>query len=68
MNCRCGKPALNACHLCKAHLCSFHTGHKPVATQMMGFSRIRLESGCFPDCTSSFGAAEESPKAPVARA
>lgn len=66
--CRCGKPAHEVCHLCRARLCRFHTGTKPVVTPMAGFSRIRLEKVCFPDCTSSFGAIEENPKTPVAQA
>jgi hypothetical protein len=66
--CRCGKPAFNVCHLCKAGLCSFHTGTKPVSTPQQGFTRIHLEPACFPDCTSSFGALEPDSRMPAARA
>jgi hypothetical protein len=60
MSCRCGKPSTKACHLCKADLCEFHAGTKPVVTALQtGLSRIRIEQVCFPNCTSDFGVLEE---------
>lgn len=59
--CRCGEISTKVCHLCKTELCDFHAGGKAVATQFEGFTRLRLEPVCFPNCTSSFGRAEDVP-------
>jgi hypothetical protein len=60
MSCRCGEPATKACHLCRADLCEFHTGAKPVSKELRaGVARVRLEPVCFPNCTSDFGTLQE---------
>lgn len=69
MSCRCGEPSTKVCHLCKAELCAFHTGAKPVATAIAdGVTRIRLEPVCYPNCTSLFGLRDDGIEKPVARA
>lgn len=66
--CRCGQPAHFVCHLCQERLCGFHKGDKPTAAHFNGYTRIRLQPVCFPNCTSGFGQRDETAPQPKATA